>query len=272
MFEEWSAERKFQNKRTTSHRCRRVASFSPSTDHLIRRSAAATGLRSSLCAEPPAVGLRIFICGAHSTGKTTLFQNLLEDDSIARGNNGTGRLLYGQTEVARPVIQRMGLLREQFVDFHRHPRVFEFVQHEISREQSRVEAENDVKQRNTLYDRGIDPVVYSWMYLGEEARDRLLNEPFLQESIQRYRKSVVLVIAPQECCVVDDGFRMKPSLTDLNMYTEFMKRLFKLLNIRFHFIEEADRQLRTKLVLDIITPLLLGKHKKTTNSYRQEIS
>lgn len=108
MFEEWSAERKFQNKRTTSHRCRRVASFSPSTDHLIRRSAAATGLRSSLCAEPPAVGLRIFICGAHSTGKTTLFQNLLEDDSIARGNNGTGRLLYGQTEVARPVIQRMG--------------------------------------------------------------------------------------------------------------------------------------------------------------------
>lgn len=263
LFQENTVEREFQNTTTASHR-RRVASLPPSRYHSSKRLVAATGLQLPICAEPPVLGLRIFLCGAHSTGKTTLFQSILKDDFIAPGKDGkeTTRLLYGQTEVARPVIRRMGLSREQFVDFHTHLRVFEFVQHEISREQSRVEAENDVKQRNTLYDRGIDPVVYSWMYLGEAARDRLLSQPFLQESIQRYRKSVVFVVAPNECCVVDDGFRMKPSLDDLSEYTDFMKRLFDLLDIRFHLIEETDQQLRTKLVLDIIKPLLSGNPQR----------
>lgn len=267
LFQENTVERQLRNTTTTSHR-RRAASFSPSICHLRKRSVAATGLHPPTCDEPPAPGIRIFLCGAHSTGKTTLFQSILEDDSIALGKDGkeTVRLLYGQTEVARPVIQRMGVARELFTDFRSHPRVFEFVQHEISREQSRVEAENDAKQRNTLFDRGIDPVVYSWAYLGEEARDRLLSEPFLQESIQRYRKSVVFVVAPKECCVIDDGFRMEPSLADLNMYTDFMKRLFQLLDIPFHLIEETDQQLRTKLVLDIIKPLLLGKHNAQPTS------
>lgn len=79
-----------------------------------------------------------------------------------------------------------------------------------------------------------------------------------------YRKSVVFVVAPKECCVIDDGFRMAPSLADLNAYTHFMKCLFQLLDIPFHLIEETDPQLRRKLVLDIIKPLLLGKYKSTT--------
>lgn len=97
-----------------------------------------------------------------------------------------------------------------------------------------------------------------------------------------YRKSVVFVVAPKECCVVDDGFRMKPSLDDLSEFTDFMKRLFDLLDIRFHLIDETDQLLRKKLVLDIIKPLLSGNRSPThdnshptnrqTTSADQEIS
>jgi len=37
-----------------------------------------------------------------------------------------------------------------------------------------------------MCDRGLDPVVYATMYLGSKAEARLLNEDFVQDSIQRF--------------------------------------------------------------------------------------
>jgi len=37
-----------------------------------------------------------------------------------------------------------------------------------------------------MCDRGLDPVVYASLYLGSEAEDRLLQEQFVQQSIQRF--------------------------------------------------------------------------------------
>ena len=41
---------------------------------------------------------------------------------------------------------------------------------------------------NTAYlcDRGLDPVVYAALYLGSDAEHRLLQEDFVQQSIQRF--------------------------------------------------------------------------------------
>jgi len=46
-----------------------------------------------------------------------------------------------------------------------------------------------------MCDRGLDPVVYAALYLGSDAQDRLLQEHFVQDSIQR---SVSL---PLLCCL-----------------------------------------------------------------------
>lgn len=49
-------------------------------------------------------GVRIFICGAHSTGKTTLFNSILDHEFISKRNG----ILHGQPEIARKIIHRMG--------------------------------------------------------------------------------------------------------------------------------------------------------------------
>lgn len=123
---------------------------------------------------------RAFICGAHSVGKTTLVDEVGKE---------TG--LHVEREVARKVIQELNLQREDF-DPKIHPEKFEELQFRIVEAQCEVERRNVALDRPYIADRGIDPIVYSIVYLGETATTRLLDLPSTKECIERWVEDCIL--------------------------------------------------------------------------------
>ena len=117
--------------------------------------------------------LRVFICGAHSTGKTTLVKEI-----------GRELSLHVEAEVARKVIADLNLRREDF-DPKLNPEKFEELQLKIIEAQSAVEGRNLRNGTSYIADRGIDPFVYAFVYLGEDSMRKLLELPICKESINR---------------------------------------------------------------------------------------
>ena len=117
--------------------------------------------------------LRVFVCGAHSVGKTTLV------NAVGKELN-----LHVEAEVARKVIKDLNLQREDF-DPKLNPTKFEELQERILEAQCKVEEHNARNGTSYIADRGIDPVVYSQLYLGESSMKRLLNLPSTKECINR---------------------------------------------------------------------------------------
>lgn len=117
--------------------------------------------------------LRVFICGAHSTGKTTLV------NAVGKELN-----LQVEAEVARKVIKDLNLRREDF-DPMTNPSKFEELQERILEAQCKVEERNLGNGTPYIADRGIDPVVYALLYLGDGSMKRLLNLPSTKECIDR---------------------------------------------------------------------------------------
>ena len=117
--------------------------------------------------------LRVFVCGAHSVGKTTLV------NAVGKELN-----LRVETEVARKVIKDLNLRREDF-DPKTNPSQFEELQERILEAQCKMEEHNSRNGTPYIADRGIDPVVYSLLYLGEGSMKKLLNLPWTEECINR---------------------------------------------------------------------------------------
>lgn len=121
--------------------------------------------------------LRVFVCGAHSVGKTTLV------NEVGRQLN-----LHVEAEVARKVIKDLNLRREDF-DPNTNPSKFEELQERILEAQCKVEENNSKNGTPYIADRGIDPIVYSLLYLGEDSMKRLLSLPSSKECINRWELS-----------------------------------------------------------------------------------
>ena len=119
--------------------------------------------------------IRVFICGAHSTGKTTVLNRLLSEP----GND-----LHGETEVARRVIKDLGWHRDDF-DPTKHPERFFDLQMKIIQAQCQVNRKNNDLKRSYISDRGVDPLIYCKMYLGEERLNELLNVKEAMECLER---------------------------------------------------------------------------------------
>lgn len=117
--------------------------------------------------------LRVFICGAHSTGKTTLVNEVGKELNI-----------HVEAEVARKVIKDLNLRREDF-DPKNNPTKFEELQEKILEAQCAAERRNLKNGTSYIADRGIDPLIYALVYLGEESMQRLLNLPSSKECINR---------------------------------------------------------------------------------------
>ncbi|XP_035673971.1 uncharacterized protein LOC118414202 [Branchiostoma floridae] len=184
--------------------------------------------------------LRVFLCGAHSTGKTTLLNDLSQAVRI-----------HGEPEVARKVIQDMGLTRED-LDYRKNPRAFEDLQLKILDAQCATERRNAEAGRDYIADRGIDPVVYAAVCLGNDAKQRLMGTNQAKECIERYRKSLVFVLTPHQECIQDDGFRMMGTLEDLQCYTVAMTTILHENDIPFTHIRDLDRQKRVQIVREKI--------------------
>ena len=117
---------------------------------------------------------RVFVCGAHSTGKSTLVQEVSK--RIPH--------IHVESEVARRIIRDLKLSREDF-DPQTNPRKFEELQERIIEAQCVLERRNALLGRSYIADRGPDPLIYATLYLGWESTQRLLRLPTTLECLDR---------------------------------------------------------------------------------------
>ncbi|XP_062610934.1 uncharacterized protein LOC134272768 isoform X2 [Saccostrea cucullata] len=177
--------------------------------------------------------LRLYISGAHSTGKTTIIQDLCPHLPGVRL----------EKETARRIIETHGWQR---TDFHpeRYPQVFEQLNTEILLANIKIEKDNFLEKR--------DPMAYTEMYLGPEALERIKHTKGLQQMMERLRTSVIFLIEPQPECISDDKVRLVSTLEELHTYTAYLKRLYDSLAIPYVTVDILDRRDRVSFILQCL--------------------
>ncbi|KAK3597453.1 hypothetical protein CHS0354_041867 [Potamilus streckersoni] len=115
----------------------------------------------------------IYICGAHSTGKTTLMHDLkphLRVKSIE--------------EVAREIIREHGWSRNDFAP-NINPHNFEILNAEILQKQILLSEEYDTLHMDAIFERCLDALIYVELYIGHVIKSKLYNTPGLHKWILR---------------------------------------------------------------------------------------
>lgn len=188
--------------------------------------------------------IRVFICGAHSTGKTTMLQHLLQEPE----ND-----LHGETEVARKIMERLGWQRKD-IEPEENPENFFNLQKRIMKVQNQVDRENNHLKRSYVCDRGIDPLIYCKMYLGQERLNQLLNTEEADECLQRHKatNTLTVILNPHPECIRDDGTRLTPKLEELNQFTDMLKHFLNDQGIAFETISELNLEKRVSILKDLI--------------------
>jgi predicted ATPase len=120
--------------------------------------------------------LRVFICGAHSTGKTTLLNRLLSEPDQNQ--------LHAVNEVARNIIAENGWQKNDF-DPKINPHIFYDLQVKILQAQLRIDEEFCNQNRSYISDRGLDPIIYCQMYLDEEWFHKIMYSTEAKECVKR---------------------------------------------------------------------------------------
>ncbi|XP_074652862.1 uncharacterized protein LOC141907185 [Tubulanus polymorphus] len=185
--------------------------------------------------------LRIYICGAHSTGKTTLLH-----DVIPHLKN-----IHVVEEVARKIIERNGWSRNDFQP-SKNPEMFRRLNTEIIEEQMRIDEHNTSQNIDFISDRGLEPLVYCEYYINSEAKRELLELPGLRTWLNRLKRSLLFVVSPHVECLSEDGVRLQSSISELRSFTELLVRELDKHQIPFILIDNLNRQERINLVLDYI--------------------
>lgn len=140
--------------------------------------------------------LRIYVCGAHSTGKTTLARHLANQLGLPLIN-----------EVARQVIAEFELSFETLrVDIERAGEY----QREVFRRQLEVE---ERYPDGFVSDRSFDNLAYA-------ARHSLVLPDLIDAEAERYfervRQSLVFFVRPQRECMQNDGMREQVAWDEIN--------------------------------------------------------
>ncbi|CAM1306705.1 Uncharacterised protein g4439 [Pycnogonum litorale] len=184
--------------------------------------------------------LRVYVCGAHSVGKTTLIEKVVGNIKI-----------HYEIEVARKIIYDMSLSIDRRDPF-KHPDLFETLQVLFIDEQDRIERINDDLNRDYIFDRGLDALAYVKYYLSEECYHRMLNLQSTKNCIRRAKESLVFVINPTPECIVCDGLRKHPAIGELNELNSTLQQIFSSLEINYRVIDFIDLKRRINLVINSI--------------------
>ncbi|KAL4220913.1 hypothetical protein ACF0H5_019179 [Mactra antiquata] len=185
--------------------------------------------------------LRIYICGPHSTGKTTLLNDLrpyLNNIKVAE-------------ELARGIIKAHGWSRD---DFHpvKHPDIFKQLNEEILDAQVKVDDECTKLGEDFISDRAIDPIVYIGFYIDDRDKNSLYEHPGVKTWLLRLKQSLIFLIYPHQECLEDDNVRLTPTLAELIRFHDSFEKELQMHDIPYIKVTELDRQSRVTRVLDEI--------------------
>ncbi|KAH7386804.1 AAA domain-containing protein [Phaeosphaeria sp. MPI-PUGE-AT-0046c] len=174
----------------------------------------------------------VYIIGAQSTGKTTLVNALeaqLETERNANDCIGLQRPSVIR-EVARTVLKEKKYSRE---DITASPTRALQLQKDILQAQYEAETVANVENTTSWYmcDRsGLDPVVYTACFVGDEAAAEMLESRIWLELESRMRKGVVILCEAGGQWLIDDGVRLMP--TDSREWTRIDTTFRTLLDTR----------------------------------------
>ncbi|KAI5303173.1 hypothetical protein KEM56_007834 [Ascosphaera pollenicola] len=156
----------------------------------------------------------IYIVGAHSTGKTTLFESLsiMMRNYIKAANLPIS--LYTIEERAR-IVHQSGIFSRQDLEdkkmrSHDLQHLVQKLQFEAE-DQALVAASKAADQPLLLCDRsGLDPIAYDLLYAPswDETQRRLIATPTWKIMRERMRQSLVVVCPIQPKFIKDDGLRL----------------------------------------------------------------
>ncbi|XP_071943068.1 uncharacterized protein [Antedon mediterranea] len=194
--------------------------------------------------------VRVYLCGAHSTGKTTLLGDVCKELPEIKK----------EAEIARQVLEGMSLEdRRTAIDFRNQPEKCEKFLRLVLESQCEVDRKNALNEdliEGYIADRaGIDPLVYAASYLGDKVKDSLLSLPVTQECIKRYKNdknALIFVVHPHKECMKEDGIRPTPVWNELTRYTEILTQLLDHLQINYIPITVLDRTERCQIVVNQI--------------------
>ena len=217
-------------------------------EHCTRRARADGLLRdtrqSKSCdnwnSEPPrpqSMACRIVLSGASSVGKTTLATDWIE-------RHGE----YAHIgEVARNVMKQLSLTREHLITSLGTPdkATFLHLQRLIFEEQNRREI--SLENQPFISDRGPDPLAYVSLKKSPEAADELAKTAAASACLDRYRKSLVLVLCPL-ATQSDDGFRMVQDREEQCQFTRVLCEQLQKHRIPYVYVDETDRRKRLSVL------------------------
>lgn len=195
--------------------------------------------------------IRVFICGPHGAGKTTLIESLVtKNPHFAK-----------RKEIARTYFQQKGITAKD-VDPSIYPEKFEFFQKSLMDKQCSLEEADEATEGVILYDRGPDALVYITKYHpnGDKIRNDMLCKKNVKRALKRYRKSLVLLIQPQKFFETKDSVRMDSSFKDLVELYRCFRKIFKQLKIPYRVISVPDLNKRVLLVEKFISGFKLKQN------------
>lgn len=170
--------------------------------------------------------LSINICGAHSTGKTYLLNEL-------RGTHGDTIIsnCCFISEIARTIMAQNGWTRN---DLKSNSPEFIKLQELILHQQN--ESELSALQNGSMYisDRGLDPLAYLSFYSTDSEFSRVCALPQVQKMVGRYqRESITILLEPSALCIRDDGTRWLSDLEELNKFTLCFEIMLQMLSVPY---------------------------------------
>jgi nicotinamide riboside kinase len=174
----------------------------------------------------------IFLCGGHSVGKTTLMHEILKLRPSLKKITELGRLILNELQITREdlnLIEKRTLYQTKLLE-------------------TQCIEERKLEDEDYISDRGPDGFVYSSFYGNQELYKQLVQSPHGQETILRYRTSIVFLLKPHEITFKDDSVRMVPDLQDLQKFTTRFEAILQENGIPYTVIDTPSLEERITVV------------------------
>ena len=181
---------------------------------------------------------QIVLCGASSVGKTTVANDWCDNN----------KCFVHIQEVARDVMHECSITRDDLKESLRtnDKQVFLNLQEAILKEQNKRELAVP-SGHPFISDRGPDPLIFTYQYVGSDAADRLAGSSAGQTCLERYRRSLVVVLCPLGK-PTDDGFRLVPTTCEQCKFTTLLCKFLTRYRIPYINLNETDHNRRMALI------------------------
>lgn len=196
--------------------------------------------------------MNIYIVGAGGSGKTTLCEALQRHYIELRDRTAHSQQPKHISELARSVIADLGISRD---DIRSSPEKCLQLQKAIleAQHQAELKLEQEGPQWYISDRSGMDAVVMTYLYVGEEEARKLLALPAWQYLEQKMQNGLVFLCQSTSKWILDDGTRLLPN--DEDEWERIDQVFAQLLTARgIHFIliprDMTELSERTRFVLD----------------------